>query len=82
MFCMYVNLFISQPRIILKVLTRGIVIPTFNNTIDINTNKIYVEREYVSTLSLTYTSYHTEGNCIEYHDHGISPTDIYIHYSY
>ena len=24
----------------------------------------------------------TKGSCIEYHDHGISPTDIYIHYTY
>ena len=43
---MYVNIFISQPRVILKVLTRGIVIPTLNNTIDIYISKIYVEREY------------------------------------
>ena len=35
---------ISQPQIILKVLTRGIVIPTLNNTIDIYINNIYVER--------------------------------------
>ena len=43
---MYVNLFISQLRIIHKVLMRGIVLPTLNNTIDICINKIYVEREY------------------------------------
>ena len=41
---MYVNLFISQPQIILNVLMRGIVIPTLNNTIDIYISKIYVER--------------------------------------
>ena len=41
---MYVNLSISQLRIILKVLTRGIVIPTLYHTIDIYINKIYVER--------------------------------------
>ena len=52
MYCMYVKIFISQPRIISKILFRGIMIPTYIKTVTLTYSLI----DILISLSINATS--------------------------